>query len=77
MARLIQQALNRALSLEPGNDSNLSLRINTSTLFNTPPQYELSLRAEADASADISEYLETIADSLTVDTGDRPNDIEQ
>jgi len=44
MARLIQQALNRALSLEPGNDSNLSLRINTSTLFNTPPQYELSLR---------------------------------
>ncbi|TRU68334.1 MAG: hypothetical protein EWV55_11760 [Microcystis viridis Mv_BB_P_19951000_S69] len=77
MARLIQQALNRALSLEPGNDSNLSLRINTSTLFNTPPQYELSLRAEADASADISEYLETIAESLTVDTGDRPNDIEQ
>jgi hypothetical protein len=49
-------------------------------LFNTPPQYELSLRAEADASAivnnnleDINEYLETIAESLTVDTGDRPN----
>ena len=76
MARLIQQALNRALSLEQGNDSNLSLRINTSTLFNTPPQYELSLRAEADASADISDYLETIAESLTVDTGERPDVID-
>jgi hypothetical protein len=81
MAKLIQQALNRALSLPLGDNSNLTqFRINPSTLFNTPPQYELSLRAEADASAivnnnleDINEYLETIAESLTVDTGDRPN----
>ncbi|CCI20274.1 conserved hypothetical protein [Microcystis aeruginosa PCC 9807] len=79
MAKLIQQALNRALSLPLGDNSNLTqFRINPSTLFNTPPQYELSLRAEADASAivnnnleDINEYLETIAESLN--TGDRPN----
>ncbi|MDB9421966.1 hypothetical protein [Microcystis aeruginosa] len=84
MAKLIQQALNRALSLPLGDNSNLTqFRINPSTLFNTPPQYELSLRAEADASAivnnnleNLSEYLETIAESLTVDTGDRPDDID-
>lgn len=78
MARLIQDALNRALSPDLGSNSNLTqFRINPSTLFNTPPQYELSLRAEADASAivnnnleDISEYLETIAknnESLVTD----------
>jgi hypothetical protein len=84
MARLIQDALNRALSLSLSSNSNpTKFRIDPSTLFNTPPQYELSLRAEADASAivnnnleNLSEYLETIAESLTVDTGDRPDDID-
>jgi hypothetical protein len=84
MGRIIQQALNRALSLPLSSNSNLTqFRINPSTLFNTPPQYELSLRAEADASAivnnnleNLSEYLENIAESLTVDTGGRPDDID-
>jgi hypothetical protein len=84
MARIIEQALNRALSLPLRSNSNLTqFRINPSTLFNTPPHYELSLRAEADASAivnnnleNLSEYLERITESLTVDTGDRSDDID-
>jgi hypothetical protein len=70
IGQVILNAWNKAVGSGITRDK---LRINTLTLFNLPRQFE---DTEDTNSSSIADSLKTIADSLTTDTGDRPNETD-